>query len=161
MATTPTREVEFDEDHLDAITASMTEMTEVAAGWINFTPAVEPGHEPPPRTLFATIFSANGDAVPLATWSAPSRVGGRAQIGIEHGSGPKALARLADQQLALPDGWLKLNDHPRRGLVVVTAASATADDVLWWLLAATHALSVVPLTGDWLASIYAGTPAKG
>ena len=156
MATVPAAEVEFDEGDLTPILDLMAELTAATAGWINFSPAVEAGYDTPPRTLFAQIFSANGEKVPLSTWSAPTRPGGRATVGIEHGSGPKALARLAEHDLALPPGWLKLNDHPRRGLVVVTGGGSSDADVLWWLLAASHTLSVVPLTENWLASVYRG-----
>ena len=156
MATTPSSVVEFSEDDLDPIVALMAELTEANAGWINFSPQVEAGYDTPPRTLFAQVFSANGEKVPLSTWSAPTRPGGRATVGIEHGSGPKALARLAQHDLALPNGWLKLNDHPRRGLVVVTGGGSSDDDVLWWLLASSHTLSVVPLTGGWEATVFRG-----
>jgi hypothetical protein len=38
--------------------------------------------------------------------------------------------------------------------VVTAPGDADPDDVLWWLLAASHALSTVPLSGAWRASIY-------
>ncbi|MCU1355704.1 MAG: hypothetical protein JWM89_1122 [Acidimicrobiales bacterium] len=154
VAVTAPEELEFDEDDLTPVVAEMAALAGAAAGWINFLPAVEEGHELPPRNFIAAIFSSRGEAVPLSTWSAPATPGGRATVGIEHGSGPKALARLAEQQLVLPAGWVKVADHPRRGLVVTAPGGADHAEVLWWLLAAAHALSVPPLTGDWLARIY-------
>jgi hypothetical protein len=158
MALSPTRELVFDEDHLDEVAAILADLdagtTGSGSGWVNFVPEVEPGHEPAPRNPVVAIFSAKGEAVPMATWSAPANPGGRANLGIEHGSGPQALARLARFGVELEPGWLKIADHPRRGLVVACPREVEPDHALWWLLTATHVLSVVPLTGSWLASIY-------
>lgn len=153
MAVPPPTELVVHEDELDELAARLGRLAGTGA-WVNLLPEVVPGHEPPPRSPVIALFSARGDAVPMATWSAASTPTGRATVGIEHGSGPRALARLAEHDLALPDRWLKVSDHPRRGLVVTCPAEAEAADVLWWLLAATHALSVVPLSGSWLAQIY-------
>lgn len=154
VAISATDELPFTEDDLAPAVGAIVGLHEAATGWINFLPEVEPGHEVPPRNLAVVLFSARGEAVPLATWSAPEVTGGRATLGIQHGSGPKALARLAEMDLALPAGWIKVSDHPRRGLVVTTPGNADPDDVLWWLLTSSHALSTVPLTGDWLARVY-------
>ena len=154
MAIKPTEELPFSEDDLGPVEAVLTELTKAGRGWVNFSPEVEVGHEPPPRNLLATIFSARGEVVPLATWTPPDEPGQRSTLGIEHGSGPKAIARLIEHELPLAPGWFKVVDHPRRGLVVTAPATAPLTDVVWWLLAASHALSRVPLTGDWLAKIY-------
>lgn len=154
MAVTPAEELHFDEDDLSVATTQMTTLTAAAGGWINFSPEVEPGHELPPRSFGAVIFSSRGEPVPLATWSAPEAPGGNTTIGIQHGTGPKALARLAERNLPLPPGWWKRSDHPRRGLVVTVPGAADPEDVIWWLLAACHALCVAPLTGAWQARVF-------
>jgi hypothetical protein len=154
MALQPDEELEFDEDGLEPIAALFDELAAAGRGWVNLLPEVEPGRELPPRSLFSTVFSARGEAVPFATWTAPDQPGGRPTIGLTHGSGPKALPRLADAGLPLAPGWLRAADHPRRGVVVTVPADAPADEVLWWLLAAAHALCPVPLTGSWLARVY-------
>lgn len=158
MALSPTRELAFDEDDLAEVAAILTDLdaatTGVGSGWVNFVPEVEEGHDPPPRNPVVAIFSARGDAVPLATWSAPANPGGRANLGITHGSGPQALAKLARFGVDLEPDWLKIADHPRRGLVVAAPRHLDHDHALWWLLTATHILSVVPLTGNWLAKVY-------
>lgn len=154
MALSPARELTFDEDDLAPAEAQVATLLAAGAGWINFVPEVEPDHEPPPRNPLASIFSARGDAVPMATWTAPDSPGGRSSLGIEHGSGPKALLRLGENGLALPERWIKVADHPRRGLVITAPAAAEPEELVWWLLTATHALSVVPLTGAWLARVY-------
>lgn len=154
MAVTPSEEIPFSTDDLAPVLAVLAELTAAHGGWVNFLPEVESGHEPPPRNLVLALFSNRGDPIPLATWTAPEREGGRPTIGIGHGTGPNALARLADADLALPAGWWKANDHARRGLVVNPGVGATDQDVLRWLLDAATELSVVPLTGAWLARVY-------
>ena len=154
MAVPPPEEIEFHEDDPAAVEAELEALAAAHRGWINLLPEVESGHEPPPRRFTVAIFSARGDPVPMATWSAADGPGRRATVGIEHGSGPKALALLAANDLPLPAGWLRVADHPRRGLVLTVPADAAAADVLWWLLAATHVLSVPPLTGSWSARVY-------
>lgn len=158
MAISPTRELPFDEDDLTGVAAILANLdattTGSGSGWVNFVPEVEEGHDPPPRNPVVAIFSARGDAVPLATWSAPANPGGRANLGITHGSGPQALAKLDRFGVGLEADWLKIADHPRRGLVVGAPRHVDQEHALWWLLTATHVLSVVPLTGNWLAKIY-------
>lgn len=150
----PPDELAFGEDDLDPVVAVFEELGAAGSGWVNLSPDLEDDVEAPARSALAGLFSARGHAVPLATWTAPEGPGQRATIGLTHGSGPKALARLAQHDLALPEGWLKRADHPRRGLVVTVPAEAEAADVLWWLLAAGHALSTVPLSGEWRALVY-------
>ena len=78
----------------------------------------------------------------------------RLSIGLQHPGGPKALDRLAREGLPLPAGWLKVADHPRRGLVVtvpVAEVSAAVD----WLLQAARLLTLGPLPTQWSARRYA------
>jgi len=154
MAKAAREELPFTEDDLGPIEAVLAELTAAGAGWVNLSPEVEAGHEPPPRNVAIALFSARGDAVPLVTWTPPEEPGKRSTVGIEHGSGPKALQRLAEHDLPLGERWFKVADHPRRGLVVTAPGDADPGDVLWWLLTAAHLLSPVPLTGDWSATVF-------
>ena len=154
MALTPDDELPFEQEDPTPVVAPLTALLEVPGCWANLVPEVVEGHDPPPRNLVASLFSARGDAVPLATITAPSAPGGRRSLGIQHGSGPKALDRLAEAGLPLPDRWLKAADHPRRGLVVTCPGDADVAEVVGWLLTAAGALSTVPLTGSWLARLY-------
>jgi hypothetical protein len=154
VAVHPERELAFDEDDLSPAVALMDELAASGAGWINFTPEVAEGERIPPRGLVVSIFSARGEPVPLVTWTAPTEGASRVSLGIEHGSGPRALPRLDEMGLGLHPGWLKVADHAKRGVVVSCPAHDDHEDVLWWLLAAGHALSAVELTGSWLAQVY-------
>ncbi len=155
----PDEEIEFAEAQPETILDRMGQRATAGSGWINFLPEVEPDAEIPSSGGLMSFFSARGPAIPLATWSAgePTKRGqGRSSLGLQHSSGPRALAQLAELQIALPAGWIKVQDHPRRGLVGTVPPDLDHEDILHWLLSAAHALSAVPLTGDWLARVYSG-----
>jgi hypothetical protein len=154
VAVHPSEELPFDDADPAAVLAVLAELIAAGGGWVNMVPEVVEGHEPPPRNLVVSVFSARGEAVPMATWAAAAGPGGRPTLGIEHGAGPRALQRLAEAGLPLPAGFWKVADHARRGLVVTAPADADPEATLHWLLTATHALSTVPLTGSWLARVY-------
>lgn len=154
MALDPVEEVIFDLD--DPEPARRTVLAAVAStdGWTNLAPVPDPGEAPPSRNLFVAIFSSRGPARPLATVSREGHDDDRISIGLQHPGGPRALERLAGLGLPLPDGWVKVADHPRRGLVVtapVTDAGATVD----WLVRAAGLLTAEPLPSRWSARRYA------
>lgn len=154
MAVTADHESPFDEDDLRPAVAAVVDVSERGDGWVNFVPEVEAGHEPAQRSLAAWLFSNRGEPVPLVTWTPAARAGGRATVGISHGTGPRALGRLAEGGLELPAGWLKVTDHARRGVVLAVPAEFDRVEALRWLLEAARLLCAVPLTGAWLALTY-------
>lgn len=156
MAVTPSSEVPFHEDDLSPAIDAVTAIERAGSGWVNLVPEVAEGEEPPPRSLLAWFFSNRGDAVPMITWSPASRPGGRATVGLAHGSGPRGLVRLSEEGLERPDGWFKVTDHARRGIVLTVPAASDRADAVHWLLTAAHVLCSVPLTGHWLARSYVG-----
>jgi hypothetical protein len=150
-------QVEIRTEDRTEVAACMAELDAQRSGWINVEPAFEEGDEPPPRPSMFGAFSGRGPDVPLATWTPAEQRGRRtepASVGIQHASGPRAVARLAERGVPVPPGWRLLTDHPRRGLVVAIGDQATHDEVLAWLLAAAEALSNVRLTGRWLVTIH-------
>lgn len=155
MTTNPREEVEFDEDDLSGIVARMDELD--ARGWINISPVLPDDLEVPARGALTLIFGARGPSVPMATWTPPgSENPPRMTFGVEHGSGPRALARLDEVGLGLRPGWRKVQDHPKRGLVVIARPDESHEEVLWWLLAVSHALTDIDLPGRWTARVYGG-----
>jgi hypothetical protein len=111
---------------------------------------------PPARSALASLVGSRGPTVPLATWT-PAGRREPATVGIHHGEGPRGVDLLAERGVALPEGWRKLQDHPKRGLVLVPPPAATpaeVDPVLAWVLRATGALCPVPRTGEWRAYCY-------
>ena len=144
--------IEWSDDDVSPVVAVVAELQRAGAGWVNLDPAVDPDDAPPPRGGLGAVLSRRGPDVPRATWVAAAPPD-RPSVGIQHGSGHRAMSLLADFHLAPPAGLRVIQDNPRRGLV----AEVPTDDltaVLEWLVAAATALSTVTLTGAWRAEIH-------
>jgi len=117
---------------------------------------VHPDDAPPPANILSKVLTGAGPPVPVCTWVAPQRKQKppHAEIGILHARGAKAEKRLAERELAVPDRWVVLADHSKRGLVVAVHPDAASADVLAWLLEAGAALTRIPLTGSWRVEIH-------
>ena len=146
--------VVFDRDDLGLVVARMVALAADRSGWLVFDPQVEAddlAHAP--RT--GGFFSGRGPAVPELSW-VPAQPGRRGtspiSIGVRHASGPKLVARLADDGHAVPSGWDVVDDSPRRGLVARLPDPVDQGVVLDWLLRTAELVTVVPLTGRWKAS---------
>lgn len=128
-------------------------------GWINFGPALsaEEFAAVPHKSGLGKWFSGRGPAVPMATWTPPV-VEGRvrpAQVGVQHGTGPNALDRLADVGLSLPGRWLKKQDHAKHGIVAELPDSVDAAAMVSWLIDAMRELSpLIPTGEEWLAEVH-------
>jgi hypothetical protein len=149
--------IEFHETQREPVVTRMVIMAGGHKGWLNLTPGLDVDVPPTPRSPMAGLFSARGPDVPLGTWSAPPSDREPATVGIQHGRGPQALAQLAELGVTLPEGWRRLQDHSKRGIVLAvppTTAPAELDRILDWLLQATGALCPVPRTGEWRALAY-------
>ncbi|HAM02611.1 MAG TPA: hypothetical protein DCQ30_10375 [Acidimicrobiaceae bacterium] len=156
---TATAEFEFRAEDPDMVLTHMARLGDAHRGWINLQPGIREEDTPPAPTALGFIFSSSRYEVPMCTWVAgrEGRHGVEADsLGIQHGSGPRAVRRLAGMELPLPEGWRWVQDNPLRGLVVRTPPGTDHADQLRWLLQAGSALSKVPLTGDWRALVYEG-----
>lgn len=155
----PAREpavVEFHEDRRSAVVQRMVAMADAGSGWINLSPGLDVDVPPPTRSGLASLIGSRGPTVPLGTWSAAQRRE-PATVGVHHGEGPKAVALLAERGVDVPEGWRRMQDHPKRGLVLVPVEATTPerlDEVLAWVLRATGALCPVRRTGEWRAYCY-------
>lgn len=153
MTSQPTY-VEFQPDRVEEIVAAM----ESGAGWVNFEPAVDVEDVAAAGSSTFSIFSGRGPVVPLGTWTPASTRGrGRrepAMLGLQHPAGSKAKPLLAERGHPVPDGWVVVQDHVRKGLVVAVPETVAAADALAWLLRAARLLSTIPLQGGWRAAIY-------
>ena len=132
--------VEFDIADIDALAARVDDH-----GWVNLQPFVDEDDLPPPRGVLFGVFSARGPVVPLCTWHPGER-----SAGVQHGTGPKVSARVD-----IPAGWRRLQDHPRRGLVVRVPPNVAHADVLRWLVGVGATLCPVPTGDRWLAELHA------
>lgn len=135
----------------------MAQLAEAQSGWINLYPEVLEEDLPPAGSPLLAIFSGLGPPVPECTWVAPGpkQKPPHPEIGIRHRAGPKAAKRLAEATVSVPDRWVVLADHPKRGLVVAVNPAAGHAEVLDWLLRAAGILTQVPLTGNWQAVVHA------
>ena len=75
-------------------------------------------------------------------------------VGLMHPTGAKAVARLAEAGVALPEGWVVRQDHVRRGLVARTPVDADEAEVVEWCVRAGTALCRAEMTGRWRAVVY-------
>ena len=73
---------------------------------------------------------------------------------MEHGAGPKALDRLGEAGAPLPEGWRKVQDHAKYGIVVQPRPSTAHGEVLDWLLAACWSLCPIDIDDHWLAEVH-------
>jgi hypothetical protein len=158
--TSQPRYVEFEPDQAGEVVAAMEAVGEAGAGWVNLEPAVEAEDIAAAGSGTFALFSGRGPVVPLATWTpAKTQRRGRrepAMIGLQHPAGSRAKPLLAELRHPVPDGWIVVQDHVRKGLVVTLPDGVTAADALHWVLRAARLLSTVPLTGHWRAAVYAG-----
>ena len=146
--------MEFQPDRTEEVVAAM----EAGTGWVNFEPAVDVDDVADAGSATFSLFSGRGPVVPLGTWT-PASTSGRgrrepAMLGLQHPAGSKAKPLLAEMGHPVPDGWVVVQDHVRKGLVVALPEAAEAGDALTWLLRAARLLSTIPLQGGWRAAIY-------
>jgi len=149
--------VELLDGDVTAIARPLIALVEAGAGWVTLLPGVPEEIAPPPRSVLARLFSGQGPPVPVCTWVAPqsNQKPPHVELGILHAAGPKAAKRLAEAGIAIPDRWVVLADHPRRGLVVAVPPDVEPVEGAKWLVTAGTALTRVPLTGTWRAEIHA------
>lgn len=152
------RRLTFVPNRLAEVTAEMEALGRAHAGWVNFEPAINEDDMPAPESQAFGIFSGRGRPVPLGTWtpeSTPKR--GRVEpsmIGLQHPAGTRAKKRLAEVGHPVPEGWQVTQDHARKGLVVYLPDGVPPSEALAWLLGAAAALSTIPMTGEWRATVY-------
>lgn len=148
--------VEFDPDAPDAVLEAMVQLAD-GAGWLTLDPAIDERFPPPSESTLGRLVSGRGPAVPRATW-VPADVHRRrpepVSIGILHGTGSGAVERLAEKGIPVPERWRVVTDHSKRGLVAWVPIDVDHREVLAWTLAATRALTRIPLTGRWRAAVH-------
>lgn len=149
-------EIEFTAQDLAPLLTRMDALAARGKGWINIGPGLtqEEFAGLPTQSTLGRWFSGRGPAVPMATWN-PTDASGPVTIGVSHGTGPKALERLADEGLGLPPGWRKRQDHAKHGIVAEVPAATPHREVLAWLLPAMAVLSPRVAVGEnWIAEVY-------
>jgi hypothetical protein len=152
-----TRTIEFTPPDLDGVGDELAALRAAGDGWVNLMPGVVGDADVnPPAGLFA-FFGTRQPPVTMATVM-PARRDKRdtegMSVGLMHPTGAKAIARLAEAGVAVPQGWLVRQDHPRRGLVLQTASDTVPAEIVTWCVQAGTALCMVDMTGQWQAVVY-------
>jgi hypothetical protein len=149
---------EFTPPAFDRVTGYLHHLTEAGQGWINLLPGVDPDEEEQqtPPGLFS-LFSGRQAPVTMCTF-VPPRPNRRdiegVTVGVLHPTGSKAVARLAEAGVPVPERWTVRQDHARRGVVLLALHGTPANDIITWALRAGTALCRTEMTGQWQAVVY-------
>lgn len=148
--------LEFEPGEDSAVLEVMADLAG-GSGWLTLDPAIDERFPPPEQSLFGRLISGRGPAVPRANW-VPADLDRRrpepVSVGILHGTGAKAVERLAGKEVGVPDRWRVVNDHSKRGLVLWVPIDIAHEEVLRWTCRASRALTRIPLTGRWRAAVH-------
>ena len=152
-----TKTIEFTPPDFAGVAEELAALRDAGDGWINLLPGIaDDADVEPPGGLFAFL-GTRQPPVTMATVM-PARKERRdvegMSVGLMHPTGGRSVARLAEAGVALPDGWVVRQDHPRRGLVFRTSPEAVPGDVVTWCVQAGAALCMVEMTGRWRAVVY-------
>ncbi len=142
----------------DELVDVFTRLDAAGKGWVNLGPQLDEGDDTPPETGMGRMFGGRGPTAPYVTWVA-GKVGRRgirkpADLGIEHGTGPKAVPRLRAAGIDVPPSWKVKADHAKRGLVFALPPDTDAAEVVDFLFRAATALSGVVIRDRWLVDVY-------
>jgi hypothetical protein len=150
--------IEFTSPEIDSVVAELAALREAGDGWVNLMPGIAEGAVElnPPTGLFA-FFGTQQPPVTMATvtpaHSTQRHVEGMS-VGIMHPTGGHAIARLAEEGVRVPDGWVVRQDHARRGLVLRTSPDASPASIVSWCVQAGTTLCRADMTGQWQAVVY-------
>ena len=150
--------IEFTPPDVNAVADSLRTLRAAGSGWINLLPGIdEEASDLHPRAGLFAFFGNNAAPVTMTTVMPPKkdrRATEGLTIGVMHPTGGKAVARLAEAGVTLPDGWVVRQDHARRGLLVRTPVDVAEPDAIAWSVRAGTALCRAEMTGRWQAVVY-------
>ena len=142
-------------DEVRSVVAATERHRQSGQGWVNLAPDFGDDGPRPPKPSW---FSGRGPILPMVSLvpgKPTSNASGRPlMVGIEHGAGPTAIAKVTQAGLVLQPGWRVRQDHGRRGIVVEVAPASPVEPVLRWALAAAGELCSLRLPDVWAAEIW-------
>ena len=158
MSARRTKTIEFTPPDEGAVADALGSLRAAGSGWINLMPGIdEEASDVHPRAGLFAFFGNNAAPVTMTTLMPPKKDRSSTEgvtIGVMHPTGGKAVARLAEAGVALPDGWVVRQDHARRGLLVRTPVEVAEPAVVLWSVRAGTALCRAEMTGRWRAVVY-------
>jgi hypothetical protein len=150
--------IAFTAADVTAVADELGRLRAAGGGWINLLPGIdEEASDVHPRAGLFAFFGNNAAPVTMTTLMPPKKDRRETEgvtVGLMHPTGGKAVARLAEAGVTVPDGWLVRQDHARRGLLLRTPVSVSELDVLTWSVRAGTALCRAEMTGRWRAVVY-------
>lgn len=140
------------------LAAVVAEMADFAAGadgrrWVNIGPDVDEA-QIATGSRVGRLFSGRGPVIPMATWFPEHARRGAVeptQLGIAHAAGKDAVPRLAERGVTLPEDWVVVQDHQRRGIVVAVPPWAQVETVVRYVAEALVVLSPFDTRGAYVA----------
>lgn len=148
--------IEFEAGAEGEVVQAMADLAD-GSGWLTIDPAIDERFPPPTPSMFGRLVTGRGPAVPRANWVPADMTRRRPEpvsVGILHATGSKAVERLAEKDIVVPDRWRIVADHAKRGLVAWVPIDLDDLDTLRWLCTASRALTRIPLTGVWRAAVH-------
>ncbi len=140
-----------DLDEVAEVLASMEAAARTGRGWVNVQAELgrrDRGapHLGPDALLPAQHPRRRPGHLDAARPAAPRLA---ADLGVQHRLGAKLLPLFDDFGIERPDTWRRLQDSPRRGLVVEVPADDPHDEVLRWLLRVIRSATPLATTGGY------------
>ncbi len=143
-------------DDLGEVLEAMHAIAATGAGWLNLQPEVPPEQQPPPASALTQLIRRNSPDAALGTWTPadPAQPDAFQHVGVQHHLGNRLLPLLDTMGLTRPDGWRRVQDSPRRGLVMAAPHDESAEVILRWLLDLTVAATTLQTAGRWRVSVH-------
>jgi hypothetical protein len=152
------RTIEFTPPDETGVVDALRMLRDASGGWVNLMPGIdEEASDVHPRAGLFAFFGNNAAPVTMTTVMPPKKDRRETEgltVGLMHPTGGKAVARLAEAGVTVPEGWVVRQDHARRGLLVRTPVAVGEDDVIDWCVRAGTALCRAEMTGRWRAVVY-------
>ncbi len=153
-----TKTIEFTPPEVTAVADALRPLRAAGSGWVNLMPGIdEDAGDVHPRAGLFAFFGNQAAPVTMTTVMPPKKDRRHTEgltVGLMHPTGGKAVARLAEAGVTVPEGWVVRQDHARRGLLVRTPADVSEVDVIAWSVRAGTALCRAEMTGRWQAVLY-------
>jgi len=150
--------IAFTPSDLTVVADELGSLRAAGGGWINLLPGIdEEASDVHPRAGLFAFFGNNAAPVTMTTLMPPKKDRRDTEgvtVGLMHQTGGKAVARLAEAGVTVPDGWVVRQDHARRGLLLRTPVAVSEVDVITWSVRAGTALCRAEMTGRWRAVVY-------
>ncbi len=142
----------------DRVTGYLQQLIDAGDGWMNLLPGVHVDEEqtttlPGPFAMFTN----RQPPVTMCTLMPPKAIRRAVEgvtVGLLHPTGNKAIARLAEAGVEVPNGWVVKQDHNRRGLLLIAPVGASNDALVEWGVRAGTALCREEMTGTWQSVVY-------